>query len=81
MVCMQVWVLINRETRHVCVAWRGTEQSKWQDMLTDLSLLPAAFTAERAAETGAGGLGSILSRVQVAWLEDVHCVRIVWDCR
>ena len=58
-------MLVNRDTRHVCVAWRGTEQSKWQDVLTDLSLLPAAFTAERAVESGAGGLGSLLGRVQV----------------
>lgn len=61
----QVWVLINRDTRHVCVAWRGTEQSKWQDVLTDLSLMPAAFTSERVVETSAGGLGKLLGRVQV----------------
>ncbi|EFN50817.1 hypothetical protein CHLNCDRAFT_141758 [Chlorella variabilis] len=42
----QVWIFWNPATRRVCVAFRGTEQTKWKDILTDLSLVPASLDPE-----------------------------------
>lgn len=31
---MQVWVFRNTALRRLCIAFRGTEQVKWKDLLT-----------------------------------------------
>lgn len=50
----------------MCLAWRGTEQTKWQDILTDLSLLPAAFDAERTGDAvQSDKLGKVMDKVKV----------------
>ena len=36
----------NVAQRTAVVAFRGTEQTKWKDVLTDLSLVPASFDPE-----------------------------------
>ncbi len=36
----------------LCIAFRGTEQVKWKDLITDLSFQPAAFNPERVLESG-----------------------------
>ena len=43
----QVWLYRNPNAREVVVAFRGTEQVKWKDFVTDLNLTPAAFNPER----------------------------------
>jgi hypothetical protein len=48
----QAWLFWNREKRLLCVAFRGTEMTKIQDILTDMSLVPSALDVE-----GEGGLG------------------------
>lgn len=37
----QVWVFANIQHRTLCIAFRGTEQDSWRDMLTDISMAPA----------------------------------------
>lgn len=37
------------------LAWRGTEQLKWKDLLTDVRLSPTGFNVERVRGAGAGG--------------------------
>ena len=46
----QAWLYWNRGARQLCLAVRGTEQAKWQDILTDLSLIPASLDPEGIAE-------------------------------
>ena len=48
----QVWVFRNASLRCLCIAFRGTEQVKWKDLVTDLSFQPAAFNPERVLESG-----------------------------
>ena len=48
----QVWVFRNVGLRCLCIAFRGTEQVKWKDLVTDLSFQPAAFNPERVLESG-----------------------------
>ena len=50
----QLWVFCNREKRCVVLAWRGTEQLKWKDLLTDLRLAPTGFNVERVRGLGGG---------------------------
>lgn len=45
----QAWLYWNPGRRSVCVAFRGTEQGKWRDILTDLHLVPAPLDPERVA--------------------------------
>ncbi|CAL8471597.1 g11139 [Coccomyxa elongata] len=47
----QVWVFRNASLRCMCIAFRGTEQVKWKDLVTDLSFQPAAFNPERVLES------------------------------
>ena len=47
---MQVWLLWNTAVRSLVIAFRGTEQVKWKDMVTDLSFQPAPFNPERVFE-------------------------------
>lgn len=42
----QVWVYWNRPARKCVVAFRGTEQTKWKDVLTDVSLVPTSLDPE-----------------------------------
>lgn len=43
----QVAIWRDSARRRLVVAFRGTEQSKWKDLLTDLMLLPAGMNPER----------------------------------
>eukprot|EP00884_Botryococcus_braunii_P003299 jgi/Botrbrau1/12970/Bobra.154_2s0020.4 len=54
----QAWIGVDREGDGIVVAFRGTEQVKWQDFLTDLNVVPTSFNVERAPESR-GGLGSL----------------------
>ena len=36
--------------KSLVIAFRGTEQVKWKDMMTDLSFQPAPFNPERVLE-------------------------------
>ena len=57
----QCWLYWSASSRTACLAFRGTEQGKWRDILTDLHLVPAPLDPERVAEagrrTGAGAGG------------------------
>ena len=44
---MQMWLLWNAAVKSLVIAFRGTEQVKWKDMMTDLSFQPAPFNPER----------------------------------
>ncbi|KAI7836015.1 hypothetical protein COHA_010099 [Chlorella ohadii] len=46
----QAWLFWNPESRSLCIAFRGTEQAKWKDILTDLLLVPASLDPEGLAE-------------------------------
>lgn len=46
----QAWLYWNPGARSACIAFRGTEQAKWKDILTDLSLVPASLNPERVKE-------------------------------
>eukprot|EP00775_Hariotina_reticulata_P003437 gene3437-3709_t len=50
----QVWVSVSRELREVVVAFRGTEQVKWKDFVSDINLIPQTLDVER---TGGVDLG------------------------
>jgi hypothetical protein len=62
----QAWLFRNAATRCAVVAFRGTEQAKWKDLLTDVRLRPSAFNPERVAATpglGAAVLTNVLDQV------------------
>lgn len=44
----QVWIYRDAEFKEVVVSFRGTEQVKWKDFLTDLRLSPVELDIERA---------------------------------
>ena len=67
----QVWLFRNVAKRCVCVAFRGTEQTAWKDMLTDVRLTPTAFDPERTTVRQSGGF---LDGFKV-----MHC--IAWEPR
>ena len=46
----QVWLYRNQASREVIMAFRGTEQVKWKDIVTDLNLTPCSLNAERLDE-------------------------------
>lgn len=48
-VVLQAWMYWNKAERTACVAFRGTEQGQWQDILTDLHLVPAPLDTESVA--------------------------------
>ncbi|KAF6250498.1 hypothetical protein COO60DRAFT_1705829 [Scenedesmus sp. NREL 46B-D3] len=50
----QVWVHVSSELREVVVAFRGTEQVKWKDFVSDINLIPQTLDVER---TGGLDLG------------------------
>jgi hypothetical protein len=43
----QAWLFSNVKRREAVIAFRGTEQVKWKDLLTDLNLAPCALNPER----------------------------------
>jgi hypothetical protein len=45
----QAWVLASLEARLVVVAFRGTEQGSWRDLLTDLAFAPTPLEPARVA--------------------------------
>ena len=47
---MQLWLLWNAAVKSLVIAFRGTEQVKWKDLMTDLSFQPAPFNPERVLE-------------------------------
>lgn len=59
----QAWLLWNEAQRTAVVAFRGTEQDRFQDVLTDLELKPAALDPEgvgvkvESDDEGSGGGG------------------------
>ena len=36
----QVWIFWDKSRKEVCVSFRGTEQTEWRDILSDLNLVP-----------------------------------------
>lgn len=46
----QAWLFWNPELKKACIAFRGTEQTKWKDVLTDLTLTPASLDPENVSE-------------------------------
>lgn len=61
----QAWLLWNAEARTAVVAFRGTEQDRFQDVLTDLDLTPAALDPEGVGVEigdgeGGGGVAAAL---------------------
>lgn len=65
---VQAYLYWNRQQRQVCVAFRGTEQGKWRDILTDLHLVPAPLDPDRVAEarwTAGGGRQGLAGRRQM----------------
>ena len=45
-----MWLLWNAAVKSLVIAFRGTEQVKWKDMMTDLSFQPAPFNPERVLD-------------------------------
>ena len=43
----QVWLFWNEKTRYLVISFRGTEQTKLKDIITDVSLAPATLDEER----------------------------------
>ena len=56
--------------RNLVIAFRGTEQVKWKDMVTDLSFQPAPFNPERVLERSSS---AFLMRAEVRPLQAAHC--------
>eukprot|EP00879_Flechtneria_rotunda_P023208 GHRR01024539.1.p1 GENE.GHRR01024539.1~~GHRR01024539.1.p1 ORF type:complete len:572 (+),score=242.27 GHRR01024539.1:796-2511(+) len=54
----QVWVHVSKQLREVVVAFRGTEQVKWKDLISDLNLIPQTLDVERTSgiDLGFGAL-------------------------
>ena len=46
----QLWVFWNKYKKTLILAFRGTEQDKWRDILTDISLTPMPLDADIMAE-------------------------------
>ncbi|GAX81322.1 hypothetical protein CEUSTIGMA_g8753.t1 [Chlamydomonas eustigma] len=42
----QVWLFADQKKREAVVAFRGTEQVKWKDLITDLNLAPVSLNPE-----------------------------------
>ncbi|KAI8470315.1 MAG: hypothetical protein J3K34DRAFT_521444 [Monoraphidium minutum] len=56
----QVWVSRSVAEREVVVAFRGTEQVKWKDFVSDINLIPQTLDDERTGATDLNlGVGSI----------------------
>ena len=48
----QCWIFRDAAAREVVVAFRGTEQTKWQDLATDVNLTPSTIDPERVVDDG-----------------------------
>lgn len=74
----QAWIYWNPGQREACVAFRGTEQGKWKDILTDLHLVPAPLDPERVAaaprRAGAPLAGCLACMLGVAAAADARLV-------
>ena len=46
----QVWTYWNRNERELVFAFRGTEQTEWKDLATDMNLVPCSFDVERTSQ-------------------------------
>lgn len=46
----QAWVHVNIQAKVVCVAFRGTETNKLQDVLADLNAIPSALTVNMSSD-------------------------------
>ena len=75
----QLWVFCNRDKRCVVLAWRGTEQLKWKDLLTDVRLAPTGFNVERVRGWGGGGRDAP-SAVSTPWNESQSKHHIKTSC-
>jgi hypothetical protein len=42
----QAWIWWNNQAKEVIVAFRGTEQTQWKDLLTDVKVMPTTLNAE-----------------------------------
>ncbi len=70
---------VSQELREVVVAFRGTEQVKWQDFVSDINLIPQTLDVERTGTLGLG-LGTLplpfatfkKSEEAFIWLLGVH---------
>ena len=62
----QVWIFWNPDRKKVVLAFRGTEQEKFQDVLTDLQLVPATMDpeGELAPVAGASPAAAIFKGVE-----------------
>lgn len=56
--CNKVWLFANCEKREAVIAFRGTEQIKWKDLVTDINLTPIALNPERLDSDAGEGRGS-----------------------
>lgn len=68
----QAWILWNNEEGIACVAFRGTEQAKWKDLLTDVSLVPATLDPERVADSpsNAGAIPVCLNTCMLGFMRN-----------
>ncbi|KAF5834575.1 hypothetical protein DUNSADRAFT_8700 [Dunaliella salina] len=66
----QAWLYRNVDTKEAVVAFRGTEQIKWKDLVTDLNLVPSSFNVERIEEDH--GLARLIKAVSPATDITVH---------
>ncbi len=41
-----MWLWWNNEAKELIVAFRGTEQTQWKDLLTDVRVLPTSINEE-----------------------------------
>ena len=48
----QAWLFTNPAERQLIVAFRGTEQTDWKDIVTDINLVPSSLEPERAPSNG-----------------------------
>ena len=70
-----MWLFRNVARRCLVVAFRGTEQVKWRDLLTDVLVAPSPFNPERAA-SGELGLAALFTRPSPPQVE-----RFLWVLR
>jgi hypothetical protein len=53
---LQAWVFVNWACCEAVVSFRGTEQAKWKDIVSDLNLVPTVLDAERTGLMTMGGI-------------------------
>lgn len=76
----EVWVLLNKPFKKVCLAFRGTVHDKWKDILTDISMTPVKLDPNKVKESSpedalaeisqdAGPLEKVLAEFETAQAE------------